>query len=93
MELDVSQGILLRPGEGETVTDEPERTVRLLAAHDLADVTWSRYEAGERGPDPHVHRHHADAFFVLDGELEFGVGPETTPARAGAGRSCSSRPA
>jgi mannose-6-phosphate isomerase-like protein (cupin superfamily) len=66
---------LVRPGEGETVTDRAERTVRILFAHELADVTWSRYEPGERGPDPHVHRRHVDSFFVLEGELLFGVGP------------------
>ncbi|HEY7208076.1 MAG TPA: cupin domain-containing protein [Gaiellaceae bacterium] len=67
-------GILLRPGEGETITDRAERTIRILLAHELADVTWTRYEPGERGPGPHVHREHVDAFYVLEGELEFGVG-------------------
>jgi quercetin dioxygenase-like cupin family protein len=77
--------ILLRPGEGETVTEKPERTIRILLDHELADVTWSRYEAGERGPGPHVHRRHVDAFYVLTGELEFGVGPDVAPVRAPAG--------
>lgn len=81
----MTEPILLAPGEGETVADEPARTVRILLEHELADVTWSRYEAGERGPGPHVHRHHVDAFFVLEGELEFGVGPDVTPVRAPAG--------
>jgi quercetin dioxygenase-like cupin family protein len=82
----VSDEVVLRaPGEGETITDRPAKTVRILTSHDLADVTWSRYEAGERGPDPHVHRHHTDSFYVLEGELEFGVGPEVTPVRAPAG--------
>jgi quercetin dioxygenase-like cupin family protein len=74
-----------RPGEGETVTDEPERTIRILLDHELAAVTWSRYEPGERGPDPHIHRRHVDAFYVLEGELEFGAGPETAAIRAPAG--------
>jgi mannose-6-phosphate isomerase-like protein (cupin superfamily) len=43
--------------------------------HALVDVTWTRYEPGERGPDPHIHRQHADAWYVLEGELTFGVGP------------------
>src|SRR5439155_694180 len=30
---------------------------------------------GEEGPDPHVHRRHTDAFYVLEGELELGLGP------------------
>jgi quercetin dioxygenase-like cupin family protein len=82
----VSGEVILRaPGEGETISDRAERTVRILLAHDLADVTWSRYEAGEQGPGPHVHRDHTDSFYVLEGELEFGVGPQTTPVRAPAG--------
>ncbi len=34
--------------DGEAVSDRPERTVRVLLEHTLLDVTWSRYEAGER---------------------------------------------
>lgn len=78
--------VLLRLGEGETITDQAERTIRILLAHELLDATWTRYEAGERGPDPHVHRQHVDAFYVLSGELEFGLGPgggERVPAPAG----------
>lgn len=77
--------MLLAPGEGELVTDRAERTVRILLDHELLDVTWSRYEPGERGPDPHVHREHVDAFYLLDGELEFGLGPDMTTVRASAG--------
>ena len=79
-------GILRLPGEGETVTDNDGRTLRILLAHELADVTWARYEAGERGPQPHVHREHVDAFYVLEGELELGLGREAATvvsARAG----------
>jgi quercetin dioxygenase-like cupin family protein len=76
VELDVAQPILLASGEGETITDRAERTIRLLLAHELLDATWTRYEPGERGPDPHVHHQHVDAFYVLSGELEFGLGPD-----------------
>jgi mannose-6-phosphate isomerase-like protein (cupin superfamily) len=85
VELDVGHALLLRPGEGETITDRAGRTVRILLAHDLLDVTWSRYEPGEQGPDPHVHREHVDAFFVLEGELVFGLGPPVEEVRAPAG--------
>jgi len=67
--------VLRRPGEGETISDRAERNVRILLDHELADVTWTRYEPGERGPDPHIHEQHADAWYVLEGELVFGVGP------------------
>ena len=39
-------------------------------------VSWFRYEPGEKGPDPHVHRLHTDAFYVLEGEVEFKLGPD-----------------
>jgi quercetin dioxygenase-like cupin family protein len=76
VELDVAQPVLLRPGEGETVTDRPERTLRILVELEQVIVTWFRYEPGEEGPEPHVHRRHTDAFYVLAGELEFGLGPD-----------------
>jgi quercetin dioxygenase-like cupin family protein len=75
VELDVRQPLLLAPGEGEIVTERPERTLRILAELEQVIVTWFRYEPGEKGPDPHVHRQHTDAFYVLEGEVEFELGP------------------
>jgi len=81
----VTVAIIRRFGEGETVTDRAERTIRILCAHELLDLTWARYEPGERGPDPHVHHRHVDAFYILEGELVFGLGPDVEPVRAPAG--------
>jgi quercetin dioxygenase-like cupin family protein len=92
VELDVPHALLLRPGEGETVTDRPERTLRILAELEQVIVTWFRYEPGEKGPDPHIHRHHTDAFYVLEGELELGVGPDVTPVRGGSGTYVAAPP-
>ncbi len=77
--------ILLGPGEGETITERATRTVLLKAGLDAIAVTETRYEPGERGPDPHVHYRHTDAFYVLEGELLFELGPalEAIPAPAG----------
>ncbi|HEY6835233.1 MAG TPA: cupin domain-containing protein [Gaiellaceae bacterium] len=75
MELDVHP-LLLAPGEGETVTDRPEKTLRILVDLDDIIVTWFRYAPGEKGPEPHVHHHHTDAFYVLEGEIEISLGPE-----------------
>ena len=69
----------------EPFYDEAERTVREVFAHPWLDVTWSRYDAGERGPDPHIHREHVDGFYVLEGELGLRVGPEGEPVVATAG--------
>jgi quercetin dioxygenase-like cupin family protein len=79
--------VLLGPGEGETISDRAERNVILKCDHELVDVTWTRYEAGELGPDPHIHEQHTDAWYVLEGELTFGLGPggeELRHAPAGA---------
>jgi quercetin dioxygenase-like cupin family protein len=85
VQLDDHRPLLLAPGEGETVTDRAERTLRILAELDELIVTWFRYEPGEKGPDPHIHRHHTDAFYVLEGKLELSLGAElqTVPATAG----------
>jgi mannose-6-phosphate isomerase-like protein (cupin superfamily) len=66
--------ILTRVDDAEVISDREARTVRLLFAHELLDVTWSRYESGEEGPGPHVHREHVDSFFVLGGTIVFELG-------------------
>jgi quercetin dioxygenase-like cupin family protein len=82
---DEPRGTLLQVEAGPAISDRAERTVRELYRHPMIDVTWSRYEPGERGPDPHVHHEHVDAFYVVEGELAFGLGPDVAPVRASAG--------
>jgi mannose-6-phosphate isomerase-like protein (cupin superfamily) len=91
MELDV-QPLLLEPGEGETTTNRPERTIRILCDFQQLIVSWFRYEPGEKGPDPHVHREHSDAFYVLGGEVDFGLGPEVTRITGGPGAFVAAPP-
>jgi mannose-6-phosphate isomerase-like protein (cupin superfamily) len=78
--------VVLRPHEGESVTERDARSVVIKAAHELLDLTETRYSPGEEGPGPHVHRQHADAFYVLEGELVFRLGPDgervQAPARS-----------
>ena len=38
---------------------------------------------GSPGPRPHLHRHHEEAFYVLEGELTVRVGPRKIVAPAG----------
>ena len=59
--------------------------VDVIGEGEHMDVTHSLYEPGKRGPGPHIHRRHSDSFYVLEGELEFGVGPRVEPVRLGAG--------
>ena len=71
--------------EGEVITDRPERTIRILADLPELCLTWTRYVQGEEGPGPHIHREHLDAFYILTGALNFGLGPEVERVRAAAG--------
>ena len=77
--------MLLRLADGETIADAKRRAIVLLVDRPELAITWSRYGARERGPDLHVHREHTDAFYVLEGEITFEVGPRSQRVRAAAG--------
>jgi len=77
--------VLARLGDGERITAKERRDVVILAAREDLTVTWSRYAAGEQGPGLHVHREHTDAFYVIEGELTFAVGPAAERIRVAAG--------
>jgi mannose-6-phosphate isomerase-like protein (cupin superfamily) len=72
--------LLLSPGDGEAIRE----TLHIKAGRPEVVVTESRYRPGERGPDPHIHRHHVDAFWILEGRLAFPLGPEGDEVEAGA---------
>src|SRR5262245_30710582 len=63
-------------GGGEIIGDSPERRVEILSEDDTVHATWSRFGPGRDGADLHVHRHHSDLFYVLDGELTVKLGPD-----------------
>jgi quercetin dioxygenase-like cupin family protein len=67
---------LLRTKSGES---------HLLVAGENLSITQAGCEAGERIAGPHVHPGHAEAFYVLEGELSFVVGPEAETITIGAG--------
>jgi quercetin dioxygenase-like cupin family protein len=92
MELGVAHSIVLRPDEGEVISDRAERTVRIKAGFDAIAVTETRYEPGERGPDAHIHHGHTDAFYVLEGTLNFDLGPERETIRVSAGSFVAAPP-
>jgi quercetin dioxygenase-like cupin family protein len=77
--------IVIDPEEAEAITERERRDVVLLAAREDLSITRSRYAPGERGPEPHIHREHTDAFYVLDGELTFAIGREGEQLRVVAG--------
>jgi mannose-6-phosphate isomerase-like protein (cupin superfamily) len=67
----MGEAVLLAAGEGETIRPYFE----IKVGRPELVLTETRYEPGQDGPDPHVHHHHCDAFWVLDGKLELGFGP------------------
>jgi quercetin dioxygenase-like cupin family protein len=78
----VPDPIVSGPGEGERLEGEHRLAlVKVLA--DQLDVLEYHVGPGYDGPGPHYHRRHTDAFYVLDGELEFTVAGETVRAPAG----------
>jgi mannose-6-phosphate isomerase-like protein (cupin superfamily) len=76
---------VVEPGGGERVVDRPTHSVVVKATHELVDVAELDWGAGRPGPSLHVHRQHTDAFYVLEGEPVFTVGPERERVHAGPG--------
>jgi quercetin dioxygenase-like cupin family protein len=79
------EAVLLGVDDGEAIVNRPRRSVRVLFEHELLDASYARSEAGERGAQPHIHLEHVDAFYVVEGEVSFRVGPDLDIVRAGAG--------
>src|SRR5262249_42872161 len=92
MQLDGQRPLLTPPGEGETTTDGPAKTLRILGELDELIVTWFRYAPGEEGPELHVHHTHTDAFFVLEGTLELTLGAEREVVTAKPGTFAAAPP-
>jgi quercetin dioxygenase-like cupin family protein len=85
-------GVVVGPGEGETITQREHRDLVILAERDDITITRMRYGPGERGPDLHVHREHTDAFYVVGGELTFVLGREADRIRVTAGSFVAAPP-
>jgi len=79
MELDVAQAVLLGHGEGERLN---ERIVVKLERPEIS-VNEVTVRSTFEGASPHFHRDHVDAFYVLEGEVEFLNGTETLLAGPG----------
>jgi mannose-6-phosphate isomerase-like protein (cupin superfamily) len=82
----VSEPVLIPPGGGEVIGDAPHRRVEILSDDETLDATWSRWGPHRVGADLHVHRHHSDLFYVLEGELTVRLGVEDEPVVVSAGR-------
>jgi quercetin dioxygenase-like cupin family protein len=64
-------------GGGMVAKIRDEDTAGAYSIHD------NTIPPGSPGPRPHIHRHHEEAFYVLEGELTVRVGPRTITAPAG----------
>jgi quercetin dioxygenase-like cupin family protein len=71
VQLDETQAVLLDAGPGRKL-ERPELLVFEI-----------QRSADDGGVAPHIHREHADAFYVLEGEMDFHVAGESVPASAG----------
>ena len=70
---------------GEAVTMRDDREAVLLTAQPELTVTSYKLGPDQRGPAPHVHHEHTDAFYVLEGELAFVLGSDRERVAVGAG--------
>ena len=83
----VSEGIFVGPDEGKDLTNligggmvvkvRDEDTTGAYSVHD------NTIPPGSPGPRPHLHRHHEETFYVLEGELTVRIGSRKIEAPAG----------
>jgi len=69
----------------EPILTSPTREISLLLGREDLTITQARYAAGQQVAGPHVHHHHTDAFYVLEGELTFEIGCEAATITVAAG--------
>ena len=72
-------------GGGEMLIESPARQGSFVIARDDLTVTHARYAAGEHVAGRHIHHQHTDAFYILEGELIFEIGPEAETITVSAG--------
>jgi mannose-6-phosphate isomerase-like protein (cupin superfamily) len=75
--------VLVHLDQGEPITQEEGRELTIVLDEPDLTITWNRHHPGEPGTDLHVHREHVDAFYVLEGELSFDVGPDAARISVG----------
>ena len=81
----MSEPVLIPAGGGEVIGDTPHRRVEIVSDDETLSATWSRWAPRRVGADLHVHRHHTDLFYVLEGELTLRLGSEDRPVVIPAG--------
>jgi quercetin dioxygenase-like cupin family protein len=82
----MNAGRIVPPGSGRRLRVGPnELTVKAgpETGHTLATVFESTLPPGGGYPLPHVHGEYEEVFYVLEGEIEYRIGDQWTPAPAG----------
>ena len=74
-------GVVHLRGEGEALFGG---RIVLKAAFEQLSIAESWFASARPGAEPHVHRRHADSFYVLEGELAILVQDEEHPVGPGA---------
>lgn len=74
--------VVVAAGEGEQLVND-KRTITFKIARPELCVFEFDSAPGATGPMPHAHHRHVDAFFVLEGELEFELDGESVRAETG----------
>jgi len=83
VELDVRHGIALRPGDGEEVATAEATSIVILADVEQLSATLTWYGGRRSAASAHIHKRHADSFYVLEGELVFHAADGSLTAPAG----------
>jgi quercetin dioxygenase-like cupin family protein len=83
MAVGLDDPVVVRPGEGELVFDDESGSSRIKIARDELLLSETTLKSGAPGVKPHIHREHADAFYVLEGALDFHVAGEQRTVEAG----------
>jgi len=71
-------------GDEEVVLDRPDVRVALLADIDEVGISETRAAPGGAPVRPHVHRHHAESFYVFEGEVRVRFGDREVAVGPGA---------
>ena len=71
----MGEGVVNGPGEGEVLRNSASGRVAIVkGALPGLEVFEFTIEGPFDGPDPHTHADQTDAFYVLEGEVDFHVG-------------------
>jgi quercetin dioxygenase-like cupin family protein len=80
-------GLFVTPSDGKVIPNPIGGRMGLKIRDEDTSGAYSIHDntipPGSPGPRPHIHRHHEEAFYVLEGELTVRMGPRTITAPAG----------